>query len=122
MSCLYCGKKRGLALFKKDGFCCAEHRQLWQEREASNLVKRLNEARDGREREPLRLSQRPPVDPAAADVSPGEIVKQLEGAPSTQAPSLDVKIIISRQPYVAPLAETPSAAPGRAKIRQLRTS
>ena len=111
MSCLYCGKKRGLALFKKDGFCSAEHRQLWQERESSNLVQRLIEAPEGREREPLRLPQRPSVDPAAADVSAAEIVKQLEGAPSTQAPSPDVKIIISRQPYVAPVTETPSAAP-----------
>jgi len=115
MSCLYCGKKRGLALFKKDGFCSAEHRQLWQEREASNLVQRLNEARDGREREPLRLPQRPSVDPAAADVSAGEIVRQLEGAPSDQAPSPDVKIVISRQAYVAPVTEIPSAAPAERK-------
>ncbi len=119
MNCLYCGKKRGLSLFKKDGFCSAEHRRLWQERESSNLVQRLTEAPEGREREPLRLPQRPSVDPAAADVSARDIVKQLEGAPSTQAPSPDVKILISRQPYVAPPAETPRPAPPEPKAADI---
>jgi hypothetical protein len=118
MSCLYCGKKRGLALFKKDGFCSAEHRQLWEEREASNLIQRLNEARDGRERKSLRLPQQPSADPAAAAVSDTKIVKQLEGAPSDQAPSADVKIVVSRQPYVAPVTETPTAAPAEPKAAE----
>ncbi len=109
MTCLYCGKKRGLAFFKKDGFCSAEHRQLWQEREASNLVQRLNEARDGRELEPLRLPQPRFIGPAAAELPAGETVKQL--GDGTATPASEVGIVISRQAYVAPVTETPKPAP-----------
>ena len=59
MSCLYCGKKRGLSFFRKDDFCSAEHRKLWQERESLNLVQRLTEAPERREGEALRLPERP---------------------------------------------------------------
>ena len=113
MSCLYCGKQRGLALFKKDGFCSAEHRRLWQEREASNLVQRLTEARDGREREPLRLPQRPSVEPAAAELSAGETVKQLGDGKAT--PPSEVGIVITRQPSVVPVTETPRLTPPEPK-------
>ena len=113
MSCLYCGKQRGLALFKKDGFCSAEHRRLWEEREASNLVQRLTEARDGREREPLRLPQRPSVEPAAAELSAGETVKQLGDGKAT--PPSEVGIVITRQPSVVPVTETPRLTPPEPK-------
>ena len=117
MSCLYCGKKRGLALFKKDGFCSAEHRRLWEEREASNLVQRLTEARDGREREPLRLPQRPPVDAAAAELSAGETVKQLGDGNAT--PPSEIGIVITRQSSVVPVTEIPRLTPPEPKATDL---
>ena len=98
MSCLYCGKKRGLALFRKDGFCSAEHRQLWQERESSNLVKRLTDTPDVGNSQSLRLPERPAEKPSAADASTPPKAKLLEGSHPAQPPSSIVPIVISRRP------------------------
>ena len=88
MSCLYCGKKRGLALFKKDGFCSAEHRQLWEERESSNLIKRLTDTPDGGDSQSLRLPERPSEKPSASDGSTPPTAKLLEGAHPGASPLL----------------------------------
>ena len=119
MSCLYCGKKRGLSFFRKDEFCSAEHRKLWQERESLNLVQRLTEAPERRERESLRLPQRPSVDSAPAQIPAPKGVKQVEGATPAKAPSPDVQIVISRKPYVAPVTEPPRPAPPEPKAADI---
>ncbi len=121
MSCLYCGKKRGLAFFRKDEFCSDEHRRLWQERESSNLVQRLTEAPERGEGEPLRLPRQPSVDRAPAQIPAPKGVKQLEGTTPGRAASPDVQIVIARQPYVAPATETPRLAPPEPKSRRFRT-
>ena len=111
MSCLYCGKKRGLALFKKDGFCSAEHRQLWEERESSNLVQRLIDTPAGGESQSLRLPKRPSADPAATDAPSPPTTRLLDGATPAQPPSSNLPSVISRQPNVAPPTKPAEAAP-----------